>query len=101
SPPTSRDTKTPCRPLVLLSSHTTHGTVGCPGFRVPAATRGFSASLLGMTFSEHASSFACDSAHGPQPLLPELSRTLVWPAVPRPTATQWNPPSAAAFATAF
>src|SRR5262249_11528087 len=38
SPPASRDTKTPCRPLVLLSSHTTHGTVGCPGVMVPAAT---------------------------------------------------------------
>src|SRR5262249_53677454 len=101
SPPASRATKTPCPRLVLPPPHTPHGTVGCRGVIVPAATRGFSASLPGMTFSEHASSAACDSAQGPEPLVPELSRTLAWPAVPRPTATHWNPPSAAAFATAF
>src|SRR5690242_11043160 len=78
----------------MSSAQTTHGTVGVPGVRVPAATRGSSASLLGIAFSEHASSAPVDAAHGPKPEL-DVSSTLTWPAVPRPTACQWKAPSAA------
>src|SRR5262249_4256524 len=70
-----------------------------PGVSVPAATRGFSASRLAIALSEHPSSAAALSAQLPKPCTPEVSRTLVWPAVPFPTASQWKPPSAVASAT--
>src|SRR5258706_10014588 len=98
-PPTSRETKTACLPLPTSSCQTTHGTVAPPGGSVPAATRGFSASRLATALSEHASSAPWLSAQLPKPCAPEVSRTLVWPAVPFPTASQWNPPSAVASAT--
>src|SRR5215831_7421264 len=88
-------------PSPISSSHTTHGTVGCPGVSVPAATRGFSASARVSVLSAQLSSFSADAAHGPYLFGPEASRTFVCPAVPLPTATHWNPPSAFGFATAF
>src|SRR6266849_2232641 len=99
-PPTSRDTKTACFPVPRSSCHTTQGTVGFPGVSVPAATRGFSASLPAALLSVHSSSFAWLSAQLPKwLLLPYVSRTFVAPAVPFPAATQWKPPSADASAT--
>jgi hypothetical protein len=50
--------------------------VGVPGFRVPAATRGSSASFVATLFSEQASSAPVDAAHEPKPL-PDVSRMLV------------------------
>src|SRR5690242_15442162 len=73
-PPTSRETNTWCTPLTV-SSQATHGVVGLAGFIVPPATRGFSASLLGSKFSEHADSAANDSAHPPNLLVPLVSST--------------------------
>src|SRR5438552_4630745 len=103
SPPTSRETKTAClpSPRPRSSCHTTHGTVVPPGLSVPAATRGFSASRRAIALSAHASSASWPSAQLPKPCAPEVSRTLVWPAVPFPTATQRKPPSAVASATIF
>src|SRR5437762_1322108 len=82
SPPTSRETKTACLLSPRSSCQTTHGTVAPPGFSVPAATRGFSASRRATALSVHASSAASVSAQLPKPCAPEVSRTLVWPAVP-------------------
>src|SRR4051794_28052322 len=65
SPPTSRDTKIAWLPLPCVSDHTTHGTVGEPAARLPVATRGSSASLVGALLSEHAASAVALSAHGP------------------------------------
>src|SRR5438552_2728106 len=101
SPPTSRATKTACLPSPISSCQTTHGTVVPPGFSVPAATRGFSASRRAIALSVHASSASWLSAQSPNPCAPEVSRMLVRPAVPFPTATQRKPPSAVASATIF
>src|SRR4051794_11183092 len=97
SPPTRRDTKIAWWPPTS-SENATHGTVTPPGVRVPAATRGSSASLPASLFSEQASSAACDAAHAPKPL-PDVSSMLALPAVPLPTACQWKPPSAVASLT--
>src|SRR6266481_430510 len=83
------------------SCQTTHGTVVPPGLSVPAATRGFSASRRAIALSEHASSASGLSAQLPKPCALKVSRTLVCPAVPFPTATQRKPPSAVASATIF
>src|ERR1700744_5351570 len=99
SPPTRRETKIEWLPDPVSSDHTAHGTVGLPGTSVPDATRGSSASLAGTAFSEHAFSALVDAAQAPKPL-PDVSRTLVCPAVPLPTACQWKPPSALALASA-
>src|SRR5437867_5821962 len=88
-------------PSPRSSCQTTHGTVVPPGVSVPAATRGFSASRRAIALSEQASSASWLSAQLPKPWAPEVSRTFVWPAVPFPTATQRNPPSAVASATIF
>src|SRR5437773_5124685 len=101
SPPTSRETKTACLPSPISSCQTTHGTVVPPGFSVPAATRGFSASRRAIALSVHASSASWLSAQLPKPCAPEESRMLVCPAVPFPTAIQWKPPSAVPSATIF
>src|SRR3989454_5590274 len=101
SPPTSRETKTACLPSPISSCQTTHGTVVPPGFSVPAATRGFSASRRAIALSVHASSASWLSAQLPKPCAPEVSRMLVCPAVPFPTAIQWKPPSAVPSATIF
>src|SRR5437867_2910870 len=101
SPPTSRETKTACLPSPISFCQTTHGTVVPPGFSEPAATRGFSASRRAIALSVHASSTSWLSAQLPKPCAPKVSRTLVCPAVPFPTATQRKPPSAVASATIF
>src|SRR5437016_12156934 len=88
-------------PSPRSSCQTTHGTVVPPGVSVPAATRGFPASRRAIALSEQASSASWLSAQLPKPWAPEVSRTFVWPAVPFPTATQRNPPSAVASATIF
>ena len=74
-PPTSRETKTACRPPPMSSCHTTQGTVGLPGVSVPAATRGFSASLPATLFSVHPSSASWLSAQLPKPFVPVVSST--------------------------
>src|SRR4051812_23622297 len=89
--PTRRDTKIPCLPVPVSSDHATHGEVGLAGLSVPEATRGSSASLPGLAFSEQAPSAAMLWSQ----LLPVASRTLVWLAVPLPTACQWKPPAPA------
>src|SRR4051812_33896529 len=93
SPFTSRDTKIAWWPPTS-SDHTTHGTVGLVGSRLPVATRGSSASLPATLFSEQASSAATDAAQLPKPLAPVVSRMFVWPVVPLPSAFQLKPPSA-------
>src|SRR5919204_1368892 len=99
SPLTRRDTKIAWWPPTS-SENVTHGTVGWPGVRVPAATRGSSASLVATLFSEQGSSASVDVAHEPKPL-PVVSRMLTLPAVPLPTACQWKPPSAFGSLTIF
>src|SRR3954451_13728915 len=89
--PTRRDTKIPCLPVPVSSDHATHGEVGLAGLSVPEATRGSSASLPGLAFSEQAPSAAMLWSQ----LLPVASRPLVWLAVPLPTACQWKPPAPA------
>src|SRR4051794_3859584 len=102
SPPTRCARKICCAPLPSFSCHTTHGTVAAPGVRVPAATRGFSASWVATLLSEQASSAACEAAQGPKLCGGEVvSSGFVWPAVPAPTACQWKPPSAGASETPF
>src|ERR1700730_4404187 len=87
--PPSCETNT-CLTPPRTSSHATHGTVGLAEFIVPAATRGFSASLAGVLLSEQCSSFATDIAQAPNSP-PLVSRgALSW----LPTATQWKPPLA-------
>jgi len=76
-PPTSRETNTACFPPPMTSCHTTQGTVGLPGVSVPAATRGFSASLPATLFSVHPSSASRLSAQLPKPCVPEVSSTFV------------------------
>src|SRR5690348_11023452 len=101
-PPTSRDTKIACLPFPTSSDQVAHGTVGVPAVSVPAATRTSSASWAGSAFSEQASSAATEAAHAPKPLGPEVSTGLTCtggPAVPRPTARPWKPPSALGSAT--
>src|SRR5437867_8338817 len=99
SPPTSRETKTACLPSPSSSCQTTHGTVAPPSLSVPAATRGFSALRWACALIVHASSAVWLSAQLPKPCAPDVSRTLVWPVVPFPTASQWKPPSAKGSAT--
>src|SRR5262245_15548400 len=86
--------KIACRPPPTSSENAVHGTVAPPGVRVPAATRGSSASLVATLFSEQASSAAVEAAQLPKPPAPLVSRMLFWPAVPLPTARQLKPPSA-------
>src|SRR5262245_6784187 len=91
-----------CLPSPRRSScQTTHGTVVPPAVSVPAATRGFSASRRAIALSVHPSSASWLSAQWPNPCAPELSSTLVCPAVPFPTVIQWKPPSAVPSATIF
>src|SRR5581483_8751420 len=66
-----------------------------------AATRGSCASAVASLFSAHPCSSARELAHGPNPLAPLVSRIWVLPAVPFPTACQWNPPRPLASATAL
>src|SRR4051794_3743963 len=84
-PPTRRETKIACFPEPVSSLHTTHGDVAPPGTRLPAATRGSSASCVGTAFSEQAFSASW------------LARqALVASSVPvpvLPTATHLKPPS--------
>jgi hypothetical protein len=86
--PTRRETKIWWIPDPLSSLQVTHGTVVPPGFWVPAATRGSSASWPGARFSAHLSSASWEEE---QP--PAASSTLVCPAVPLPTACQRKPPA--------
>src|SRR5205823_2065329 len=87
-----------CLTEPTVSSHVTHGTVGLPEAIVPAATRGSSASALGLLFNEQASSLASVSAQPPSLCVPLL---LSEPSPPRPTTTQWRWPSAVSSGTAL
>src|SRR5690242_13975486 len=84
-PPTRRETKIACLPEPVSSLHTTHGEVAPPGTRLPAATRGSSASCAGTAFRLQAFSASW------------LARqALVASSVPEPalpTATHLKPPS--------
>src|SRR4051812_39305904 len=91
----------PWWPLGSTSDHATHGDVVPPGVNVPVATRGSSASLSGATLRLTASSAAVLDAGAPKPCVLEVSSTLTLPAVPLPTATYLNPPSAVGSATAL
>src|SRR5262245_9077371 len=64
-----------------------------PGVSVPVATRGSSAFAVATLFKVQPRSAATDSAQAPKPLAPLVSRICVFPAVPSPTACQWNPPA--------
>ena len=97
-PFTSRATNTPEVPCTS-SDQTTHGTVGCPAFIVPAATRGSSASAPGLLLSVQAFSADFDARHGPAP--PAEVSSGCGAAVVLPTAAQPNAPSAAGLATAL
>src|SRR5207245_1167915 len=67
--------------------------VGPPGVSVPAATRGSSAFAPATLFSVQPFSALSDPAHLPNPFVPAVFRICVFPAVPLPTACQWNPPA--------
>src|SRR5205807_7457810 len=88
-------------PVPISSCQTTQGTVVPPCVKVPAATRGSSAFAVGSLFSAHARSSTTELAQGPKPFAPLVSRISVLPAVPLPTACQWNPPKPLASATAL
>src|SRR5436190_14449207 len=82
-----------CWPPPMSSCHVTHGTVGPPGTRLPAATLGSSAFPVLTLFSAQLFSRLIEPAHAPNELAPVRSRVRVCPAVPLPTACQWNPPA--------
>src|SRR5690242_11791184 len=84
-PPTRRETKIACLPEPVSSLHTTHGEVGAPGTRLPAATRGSSASCAGAAFRLQAFSMSWLAR---QPAV--VSRG--WLSA-LPTATHLKPPS--------
>src|SRR5262245_65503521 len=86
-------------PRARSSCQTTHGTVVPPGVSVPAAPSGLAASRRTIALSLDASSASWLSAQLPNPCAPEVSSTLVCPAVPFPTVIQWKPPSAVPSAT--
>src|SRR5689334_14633416 len=84
-PPTRRETKIACLPEPVSSLHTTHGDVAPPGTRLPAATRGSSASCAGTAFRLQAFSASWLARQ------PAVVSSAPLPALP--TATHLKPPS--------